>query len=397
MENEYGIPGERVCHRMVIDTSQQKLYLLGNYFGSSRETEVPPDARTDFWEFDISKKVWTCLSYDTSKDGGPAAIFDHGMSVDEKRGIVYVSGGCKWDPDELVFEGLYAYDTKNRIWEQLAVRYEDRQKHCEFKIERMGHCMEYFPDENKLYIFGGQSYDQEFILDMCYIKLETREAVQHVRKNDTSQSPSPSFCQRSIMDSKNHRIFTMFGFEQRNIHKVLRPSLWIFYITTEEWVKISDINEEEGNEHPCSRFGHAVAADLNRNIIYLMGGNASTHPLRPMKLSDFWKLDILDRWGIKHCLSNVSLQLHLHRFHELVSENLAKAVEYLQKSMQPQFDKSPLFWNALILDAFSGTHKNKDIAQRRFETFQTIYDLLPVDENTVAPNESLLNMIEFFT
>lgn len=65
--------------------------------------------------------------------------------------------------------------------------------------------------------------------------------------------------------------------------------------------------------------------------------------------------------------------------------------------MQPQFDKSPLFWNALILDAFSGTHKNKDIAQRRFETFQTIYDLLPVDENTVAPNESLLNMIEFFT
>lgn len=62
------------------------------------------------------------------------------------------------------------------------------------------------------------------------------------------------------------------------------------------------------------RFGHAVAADLNKNIIYLMGGNASTHPLRPMKLSDFWKLDILDRWGIKHCLSNVSLQLHLHRY-----------------------------------------------------------------------------------
>ncbi|EPX73938.1 muskelin [Schizosaccharomyces octosporus yFS286] len=389
-------PGKRVCHRMILDSSRQCIYLLGNYFGTAGGNLISPDVKPDFWKYSIEERLWTCLSKDTSLELGPMAIFDQAMALNEKENVIYICGGCKWDPGDLVFETFYLYHVDYGIWEKKVIAFKSSNANMKLLTERMGHCMEYASEEGLLYIFGGQTHDQQFLADMHVISTSSWEAQSYDWSQRGKDCPYPAFCQRSSLDEENQRIFAFYGYEQREYHKILQPSIWAYYIKQKQWKKVIDINEKIGDPHPCARFGHALAVNWETETFYISGGNASSHPLKPMKLKDFWKLQINEEWGQDTIYEQILLELHIQRFHELKYKDPVEAVYYLQTELQPRFKQSQTFWIRMITGIFKEKLGFEDLKRFRMETFEKIRDLLPHCEDEIVPSDTLLNMVELF-
>ncbi|KAF7990606.1 hypothetical protein HCN44_000411 [Aphidius gifuensis] len=81
---------KRSGHQMVLDLNNEILYLFGGWDGRQD--------LADLWSFDIklnkcNSTELTLISNDTYSVGGPPLIFDHQLSIDHDKRMIYGFGG----------------------------------------------------------------------------------------------------------------------------------------------------------------------------------------------------------------------------------------------------------------------------------------------------------------
>ena len=77
-------PGMRGGHQMCIDPYSEQIFLFGGWDGTQD--------LADLWSYSIPSGQWTCISRDTSKEGGPSARSCHKMCLDPYRKKIYTLG-----------------------------------------------------------------------------------------------------------------------------------------------------------------------------------------------------------------------------------------------------------------------------------------------------------------
>ena len=180
-----GGPTARSCHKICIDSSNRKIYLLvmpcaalwGNIvliYAFIQGGYIDPDLRSqvtltcDFFVYHIDLRTWECISHDVHADGGPELIYDHQMCMDSARQVIYVFGGRSINTRSLnssedEYSGLYAFDVRRKTWR--LIRNDDGQPNYSIKLKsRIGHSMLLNPNEQALYIFAGQR-NKEYLND----------------------------------------------------------------------------------------------------------------------------------------------------------------------------------------------------------------------------------------
>ncbi|ORY63700.1 hypothetical protein LY90DRAFT_230776 [Neocallimastix californiae] len=149
-----GGPSPRSCHRIAFDTINKQIYMLG-YFIESENNDS--NMESDFWKYDINSHRWIKLSSNTAAKGGPGLIYDHQMVIEPKSQIIYVFGGRTQarNISEDSYSGIYSYSIKEDKWRLL--RSDSNQPENSVKLKsRIVHSMLLNPETNELYIFAGK-------------------------------------------------------------------------------------------------------------------------------------------------------------------------------------------------------------------------------------------------
>lgn len=77
-------PGMRGGHQMCIDPYSEAIYLFGGWDGTKD--------LSDLWCYNTKVGLWTCISQDTSAEGGPSARSCHKMCLDTQRKKIFTLG-----------------------------------------------------------------------------------------------------------------------------------------------------------------------------------------------------------------------------------------------------------------------------------------------------------------
>lgn len=121
-----GGPSPRACHKMVFDTHNSQIFMIGKYIESS--ARVKEKMKSDFYLYDTLSRTWLLICDDTKSVGGPDLIYDHQLAIDSMKRTIYVFGGrilTASNTDELTsdqfYSGLYAYHISDNVWTLLLV------------------------------------------------------------------------------------------------------------------------------------------------------------------------------------------------------------------------------------------------------------------------------------
>jgi len=152
-----GGPSPRSCHRIAFDSINKQIYILG-YFIESPDVNGS-NMESDFWKYDINSRRWIKLSSNTAAKGGPGLIYDHQMVIEPKSQMIYVFGGRTQarNISEDSYSGLYSYSIKEDKWRLLRSDTNQPENSVQLK-SRIGHSMLLNPETNELYIFAGKRY-----------------------------------------------------------------------------------------------------------------------------------------------------------------------------------------------------------------------------------------------
>jgi hypothetical protein len=86
-----GGPGPRSCHKISYDPLYRQIYVLGRYIDPQTRPGINCDA--DFFRYDTIHNKWYKLCDNTGAKGGPELIYDHQTVLDSENQIMYVFGG----------------------------------------------------------------------------------------------------------------------------------------------------------------------------------------------------------------------------------------------------------------------------------------------------------------
>lgn len=149
-----GGPSPRSCHKMAFDSINKQIYILGCFIDSARNNS---NLDSDFWKYDINSHTWIKLSSNTALEGGPGLIYDHQMVIEPKTQMIYIFGGRSQikNTNETIYSGLYSYSICQNKWRLL--RSDTNQLDNSVHIKsRIGHSMLLNPETRELYIFAGK-------------------------------------------------------------------------------------------------------------------------------------------------------------------------------------------------------------------------------------------------
>jgi len=151
-----GGPSPRSCHKIAYDSINKQIYILG-YFIETPEASA--NMESDFWKYDIPSRRWIKLSSNTADKGGPSLICDHQMVIEPKSQMIYVFGGRTQTKNigEDNYSGFYSYSIKEDKWRLLKSDTNQSEYSVQLK-SRIGHVMLINPETNELYIFAGKRY-----------------------------------------------------------------------------------------------------------------------------------------------------------------------------------------------------------------------------------------------
>lgn len=87
-------PGPRSCHKVCISSTRRLLFVFGRFVEADSRTGIANGTRgDDLFQYDLEGHTWTQVSTDVAQQGGPSLVYDHQMVVDEERAMLYVFGG----------------------------------------------------------------------------------------------------------------------------------------------------------------------------------------------------------------------------------------------------------------------------------------------------------------
>ncbi|KAI4496372.1 hypothetical protein M0804_000182 [Polistes exclamans] len=356
-----GGPSARSCHKMILDPERRQIFLLGRYLDTQYRT--PENLKSDFYVYDIESNKWTQISEDTGVDGGPQLIFDHQMSIDTEKRIIYVFGGrilvssntsenhaMLANSTEQIFSGLYSYHVPTGTWNRLACDIA-RQGPSEIPTirSRAGHSMLFHSGERKLYIFAGKR-SKEYLRDFFTYDVDTNK-INYINYNDvggrdTDRLPAAGFTQRSTIDRDLNEIYVLSGLSKDKDERDdnVQNSFWVYTIKNNTWCCIYR-NDNFGEKYwtkmqdfePCPRFAHQLVYDEIKKVHYLFGGNPGRSCLPNLRLDDFWQLQLC-RPSHEQVLQKCKLIIRKHKFEELALNNSVEALEYLQTKVSEIID-----------------------------------------------------------
>ncbi|KAL2740581.1 muskelin [Vespula squamosa] len=356
-----GGPSARSCHKMCLDPERRQLFTLGRYLDTQYRT--PENLKSDFYVYDIESNKWTQISEDTGAVGGPQLIFDHQMSMDIEKRIIYVFGGrvlvsssnsenhaMPANSTEPIFSGLYSYHVPTGTWSRLAC---DIARQCPPNVptirSRAGHSMLFHSGSRKLYIFAGKR-GKEYLSDFFTYEVDTNQ-VEHINYNDfgakdSNRVPAAGFTQRATIDCNLDEIYVLSGLSKDKDERDdnVQNSFWVYTIKNNKWCCIYR-NENFGEKYwskmqdyePCPRFAHQLVYDHIKKVHYLFGGNPGRSCLPNLRLDDFWQLKLC-RPSHEQILKKCKLIIRKHKFEELALNNSIEALEYLQTKVSEIID-----------------------------------------------------------
>ncbi|KAK2582051.1 hypothetical protein KPH14_002756 [Odynerus spinipes] len=356
-----GGPSARSCHKMCLDPERRQLFTLGRYLDTQYRT--PENLKSDFYVYDIESNKWTQISEDTGAVGGPQLIFDHQMSMDIEKRIIYVFGGrvlvsssnsenhaMPTNSTEPIFSGLYSYHVPTGTWTRLACDIA-RQSPPNIPTirSRAGHSMLFHSGSRKLYIFAGKR-GKEYLSDFFTYDVDTNQ-VEHINYNDfgakdSNRVPAAGFTQRATIDPDLDEIYVLSGLSKDKDERDdnVQNSFWVYTIKNNKWCCIYR-NENIGEKYwskmqdfePCPRFAHQLVYDRIKKVHYLFGGNPGRSCLPNLRLDDFWQLKLC-RPSHEQILKKCKLIIRKHKFEELALNNSIEALEYLQTKVSEIID-----------------------------------------------------------
>lgn len=326
---------------------------------------------SDFYCFSTRNERWTCLSNDTSMDGGPKQLFDHEMVIDSETQLLYVFGGrvVHHDPGRTELSGMWRYDVIQRSWTFL---FDDDTASSSSSSSsripsRTGHSM--LLDSNpglgsggrQLWILGGQRGDQ-YLASMYTYNLSTG-SVREISRDYSGDGPEAGFTQRLSIDCDSREIYFFSGLTPaKKKENELKNSFWLYRIEESKWTLIyqsaaskSEIGKgqgsssgEDSNLHPIPfgtsssnlnshsmmdyddesssffprspeprpRYAVQMVHDTKNSSFYLFGGNPMDTSTPDLRLDDFWQLDLV-RPTMDEVLRKAQFKVRKQRFLEM--------------------------------------------------------------------------------
>uniref|UniRef100_A0A336KGX1 CSON006912 protein n=1 Tax=Culicoides sonorensis TaxID=179676 RepID=A0A336KGX1_CULSO len=349
---EFGGPAARACHKMVFDTHNSQIFMIGKYIESSARTKAK--LTSDFYLYDTKSQTWFLICDDTKSVGGPDLIYDHQLAIDSERRTIYVFGGriltCS-NSDEInsdqYYSGLYEYNISNNVWTLLLVDCAHPTAalpEVNSIKSRITHSMLFHDKNRKLYIFGGQR-GKEYMTDFITYDVDTQE-VSHIlsdnSNNDTKNGPQAGLTQRATIDTDRDEIYVLTslskGKERRGDMDL--NSLWMFSLKTLEWscVYRSDEHKELSPSSPCPRYAHQLVYEPKSKVHYLFGGNPGINWKSNLRLDDFWSLYLI-KPNHESALQKCRYLIRTQEYEELVKQDPIRGLHYLQTHLYKAIDR----------------------------------------------------------
>ncbi|TPX30166.1 hypothetical protein SmJEL517_g06204 [Synchytrium microbalum] len=193
-----GGPGPRSCHKICWDPKTRSVYLLGRYVDPDNRPNV--NLESDFWRYDVAAGKWIRISANTAADGGPELIYDHQMCVDPDPQVLYVFGGRAIGPDasQTIYSGLYAYYIAQDRWRVLRPEGAPADGSVQLR-SRIGHSMLFNHQTRELYIFAGQR-NKDYLADLYVYDIENDLVHEMSRDYSKNGGPDGGFTQRATID-----------------------------------------------------------------------------------------------------------------------------------------------------------------------------------------------------
>ncbi|CAB4386012.1 hypothetical protein RhiirA5_492663 [Rhizophagus irregularis] len=400
---EQGGPNPRSNHRICLDPSAKRIYVLGRFIG--RDMRANANYNSDFYQYDIIHNEWEQLSENTLLEGGPGLIYDHQMCIDSDKQIMYVFGGRTVHPDvdQFYYSGLYSYDIMSKKWKLIR---SDEKDPIYFK-SRIGHSMLLDQTERLLYIIGGDR-DNKFLSDF-YIYDINADSIYELPADYAAQDDQDLvvFTQRTTFDIDTKEFFILAGLKDKKEKKAssVKNAFWAYDLRMGKWTKLYQSENFDqcywaSNEttEPRPRHAHQMVYDYVNKVQYLFGGRTvEIETSRQQRLDDFWELHLI-RPKSEDLLRRIKFLIRKQKFREICFESDSiKALKYLQIQLSQVVDHSnkdeSLEFRGLSASLFN---KNKDEAhdtfQERTELFEKLLEFFP--DEMKQPKENLIDLIK---
>lgn len=348
-----GGPSARACHKMIFDTHNSQIFMIGKYIENS--SRVKDKLKSDFYLYDTETRTWLLICDDTKSVGGPDLIYDHQIAIDSLKRTIYVFGGrilTASNTDELssdqFYSGLYAYHISDNVWTLLLVDCAHptaATPEVNSIKSRITHSMLFHDKNRKLYIFGGQR-GKEYMSDFITYDVDTQEVANLISDTsnvDTKNGPPSGLTQRATIDTERNEIYVLTslskGKERRGDMDL--NSLWMFSLNTLEWSCIyrSDENKEHQQQSsPCPRYAHQLVFNPETKVHYLFGGNPGITWKSNFRLDDFWCL-YMRKPSRESALQKCRYLIRTQEYEELVKKDPVRGLTHLQTKLYAAIDR----------------------------------------------------------
>uniref|UniRef100_A0AAG5D179 Muskelin N-terminal domain-containing protein n=1 Tax=Anopheles atroparvus TaxID=41427 RepID=A0AAG5D179_ANOAO len=351
-------PTPRACHKMVYDTRNSQIFMLGRYLDSASRTEE--NINSDFYLYNTITREWCRICSDTSQVGGPQLVFDHQMCIDVDKQTIYVFGGRILEPKneeettaQYRYSGLFSYHISTSTWTHILVDCDHQtasSPHVQSIRSRVTHSMLFHHKHRKLYIFGGQR-GKDYMTDFLIYDVDTSELSNMTPENtntDTKNVPQSGFTQRATIDSEKDEIYVLTSLSKEKERRDLNiNSFWLFSLAKKEWCCVYKSEHSNGENcyqksqqachEPCPRYAHQIVYDTTNQVHFLFGGNPGTNS--NVRLDDFWVLR-LEKPNRANILRYCKYLLRKQEYEEITKNDPLSAILYLQTKLYDIIDHS---------------------------------------------------------
>uniref|UniRef100_A0A182PSZ4 F5/8 type C domain-containing protein n=1 Tax=Anopheles epiroticus TaxID=199890 RepID=A0A182PSZ4_9DIPT len=349
-------PTPRACHKMVYDTRNSQIFMLGRYLDSASRTEE--NINSDFYLYNTITKTWFLICNDTSQVGGPQLVFDHQMCIDVDKQTIYVFGGRILEPKneeetsgQYRYSGLFSYHISTNTWAHILVDCEHptaSSPYVQSIRSRVTHSMLFHHKHRKLYIFGGQR-GKDYMTDFLIYDVNTSELSNMSPENNNAESknvPQSGFTQRATIDCEKDEIYVLTSLSKEKERRVLNVnSFWLFSLSKKEWCCVYKSEHSNGENcyqksqntchEPCPRYAHQIVYDSTNQVHFLFGGNPGTNS--NVRLDDFWVLR-LEKPNRSNILRYCKYLLRKQEYEEITKHDPLSAILYLQTKLYDIID-----------------------------------------------------------
>ncbi len=253
-----GKPAARYAHAMAYDGKRAKVVVYGGFDISTG------GSLSDVWDWDPATGSWS-QRMTGAEAGVPSARRYASLLSDDARGrLELVAGMSNYDPYKggtggIIYPPIYYGNTgSNEVWELDPAKpaFADRTAPLDIPTARWGHCMAYYPDTGKTYLFGGvdqmtgRLYDDLWAWDGKVWSQVTTD-VRPQGRSDSALAYDPA--RKSLL---------LFG---GNTNSGDSEDTW-------EWTQGKGWTQLKALTSPGALYGHAMVTDTTRGRILLWGG-----------------------------------------------------------------------------------------------------------------------------